>query len=173
MMNGFLPPPAAPGFAFAALWPSFSRRERRGADFGMDSKVGWIAGVPMSEEPIGDDFLPPPSGPGPVMSDKDHPYNRQPVRRPNRQAADVPCRRSEQSHSSALGEEELRKVNQRVACRRSGLYPRRDAGPSAFPAAPLSVTPVYFLPDSKEVVLIWQEDHMVRHVFLTDKHSAL
>jgi hypothetical protein len=33
------------------------------------------------------------------------------------------------------------------------------------------VTPVYFLQTPKEVVLVWQEDHMVRHIYLTDKHS--
>jgi hypothetical protein len=34
------------------------------------------------------------------------------------------------------------------------------------------VTPVYFLQTPKMVTLIWQEDHMVRHIYLTDKHSA-
>ena len=43
-------------------------------NFGMDSRVGWVAGVPDSKEPIGDDFLPPPEGPGPVASHPDHPY---------------------------------------------------------------------------------------------------
>jgi len=38
--------------------------------------------------------------------------------------------------------------------------------------APLSRDPGLFLQTPKEVVLIWQEDHMVRHIFLTDKHSA-
>src|SRR5438105_2941803 len=43
-------------------------------DFGLDAGTGWIAGVPNSNEPIGDDFLPPPEGPGPVISAPDHPY---------------------------------------------------------------------------------------------------
>jgi hypothetical protein len=34
------------------------------------------------------------------------------------------------------------------------------------------VTPVYFLQTPKMVTLIWQEDHMVRHIYLTDKHPA-
>jgi hypothetical protein len=33
------------------------------------------------------------------------------------------------------------------------------------------VTPIYFLQTEKEVVMIWEEDHMARHVYLTDKHS--
>ena len=31
--------------------------------------------------------------------------------------------------------------------------------------------PVYFIQNPKEVWMIWQRDHMVRRVFLTDKHS--
>jgi hypothetical protein len=32
--------------------------------------------------------------------------------------------------------------------------------------------PVYFIQTPKEVWMMWQRDHMVRRVFLTDKHSA-
>jgi hypothetical protein len=32
--------------------------------------------------------------------------------------------------------------------------------------------PVYFIQTPKEVWVIWQRDHMVRRVYLTDKHSA-
>src|SRR5260221_14362549 len=31
--------------------------------------------------------------------------------------------------------------------------------------------PVYFIQTAKEVWLMWQRDHMVRRVFLTDQHS--
>src|SRR5260370_38962305 len=43
-------------------------------NFMPDSRVGWIAGVPDSETPIGDEFLQPPSGPGPVTFDRAHPF---------------------------------------------------------------------------------------------------
>jgi hypothetical protein len=33
------------------------------------------------------------------------------------------------------------------------------------------VFPIYFLQTPNEVVMIWEEDHMFRHVYLTDKHS--
>jgi hypothetical protein len=67
---------ASAGFASAvvALWPALAAETPSVPNFGMDATVGWIAGVQGSDEPIGDDFLPPPSGPGPVVSDKDHPY---------------------------------------------------------------------------------------------------
>jgi hypothetical protein len=32
--------------------------------------------------------------------------------------------------------------------------------------------PVYFIQTPKQVWMIWQRDHMVRRIFLTDKHSA-
>jgi len=38
-------------------------------NFAPDSSTAWIP-----DRPTGDDFLPPLSGPGPVMSAKDHPY---------------------------------------------------------------------------------------------------
>src|ERR1700688_3167109 len=37
--------------------------------FAPDSSTAWT-----SDRPKSDDFLPPPSGPGPVLSDKAHPY---------------------------------------------------------------------------------------------------
>jgi len=161
------------GLAFAAMSPVIAAENAAVPNFGMDSKVGWIAGVPMSEEPIGDDFLPPPSGPGPVMSDKDHPYidNQFAVRtgkQPTFHVADL-----SNPILQPWVREELRKVNQRVLAGEAVYTPKERCWPIGVPGWLLyPVTPVYFLQTPKEVVLIWQEDHMVRHVFLTDKHSA-
>src|SRR5215471_12231035 len=65
---------ALTGTAFAMLMPARAADESAIPNFGMDSRLGWVAGVPDSMDPIGDDFLPPPSGPGPVTSDPAHPY---------------------------------------------------------------------------------------------------
>src|SRR5258706_15586587 len=67
---------AAATFAGAAgaLWPVLAAENAPVPNFGMDSKTGWIPGVPMRGEPIREDFLPPPSRPGPAVSAKDHPY---------------------------------------------------------------------------------------------------
>ncbi len=141
-------------------------------NFGMDATVGWVAGVPMSDEPIGDDFLPPPSGPGPVMSDKDHPYiDNQFATRTNRQPT---------FHVADLSNpilrpwtrEALRRVNERVLKGEAVYTPKERCWPIGVPGWMLyPVTPVYFLQLPHEVVLIWQEDHMVRHVYLADRHS--
>src|SRR5258705_4796676 len=159
--------------AAAALWPALAAENAPIPNFGMDSKVGWVAGVPMSDEPIGDDFLRPANGPGPVISDKDHPYidNQFAVRtgkQPTFHVADL--------NSPILqpwAREELRKVNERVLAGEAVFTPKERCWPIGVPGWLLyPVTPVYFLQTPKEVVLIWQEDHMVRHIYLTDKHPA-
>ena len=140
-------------------------------NFGMDAKVGWVAGVPDSDEPIGDDFLPPESGPGPVVSDKDHPYidNTFATRKgiqPTFHVADLtnPILRP-------WVREELRKVNRRVLAGEGVYTPKERCWPIGVPGWMVyPVTPIYFLQTPKVVTMIWQEDHMVRHIYLTDKH---
>jgi len=159
--------------ACAAVWPGSAAEDGKAPNFGMDSTVGWIAGVPTSDEPIGDDFLPPPSGPGPVVSDKDHPYidNTFAVRtgkQPTFHVADL-----SNPILQPWTREELRKVNQRVLAGEAVFTPKERCWPIGVPGWLLyPVTPVYFLQTPKEVVLIWQEDHMVRHIYLTGRHSA-
>jgi hypothetical protein len=57
-------------------WPAAGEEGTAIPNFSPDNRVGWVAGDPNGPTPIGDDFLPQPpgAGPGPVMSDKDHPY---------------------------------------------------------------------------------------------------
>ena len=56
------------------IWPAIGADNTAIPNFAPDSRTGWIAGVPDGATPIGDDFLAPPSGPGPVTFDKAHPY---------------------------------------------------------------------------------------------------
>jgi hypothetical protein len=46
-------------------------------------------------------------------------------------------------------------------------YPGGVPGQLLYPAEPF-----YFIQTPKQVWMIWQRDHMVRRIFLTDKHSA-
>jgi len=157
----------------AALLPAAAAENAAVPNFGMDAKVGWIAGVQDSKDPIGDDFISPASGPGPVTSDPAHPYidNQYAVRtnqQPTFHVADL--------NSPILlpwAREELRKVNERVLAGEAVYTPKERCWPIGVPGWLLyPVTPVYFLQTAKEVVLIWQEDHMMRHIYLTDRHSA-
>ena len=156
----------------SALMPA-SAAENGIPDFGMDAGTGWIAGVPGSNEPIGDDFLPPPEGPGPVVSDPDHPYidNAYATRtggQPTLHVADL---------SSPILQpwtrEALRKVNERVLAGEAVYTPKERCWPIGVPGFLLyPVTPVYFLQTPKVVTIIWEEDHLVRHVYLNQQHSA-
>jgi hypothetical protein len=163
---------AACAGAFAALWPAAAAQDARIPNFGMDARIGWVAGVPESNEPIGDDFLPPPDGPGPVISDPAHPYidNTYATRtgqQPTFHVADLtnPILRP-------WVREALRSVNRRVLAGEAVYTPKERCWPIGVPGWMLyPVTPVYFLQTPKMVTMIWQEDHMVRHIYLTDKHS--
>src|SRR5260370_11118064 len=48
----------------------------------------------------------------------------------------------------------------------SDLYPGGVPGQLLWP-----FEPVYFIQNPKEVWMIWQRDHLVRRIYLTDKHS--
>src|SRR5215469_2516171 len=141
-------------------------------DFSPDSRTGWIAGVPDGVSPIGQDFLQPPSGPGPVTFDKAHPYIDSAV---SRKTGAQPTLRVADLSNPILqpwAREELRKVNER-ALTATVMFTRKErCWPIGVPGFLLyPVTPIYFVQTSKEVVMIWEEDHMVRHVYLTDSHS--
>jgi len=75
-------------------WPAIGAESAAVPNFSPDSRTGWIAGVPDGETPIGDDFLQPPSGPGPVTFDRAHPFvdnraARQLRKQPTNRVADL------------------------------------------------------------------------------------
>ena len=136
-------------------------------------RVGWVAGVPDSKEPIGDDFLPPPEGPGPVTSHPDHPYidnqyaNRMGIQ-PTFHVADL-----ESPILLPWTREALRKVNERVLKGEAVYTPKERCWPIGVPGWMLyPVTPVYFLQTPKVVTMIWEEDHMVRHIYMNEQHPT-
>ena len=141
-------------------------------NFSPDSRTGWIAGVPEGETPIGDDFLQPPSGPGPVTFDRAHPFvdnrlARQSGKQPTNRVADL-----SNPILQPWVREELRKLNARALTETMLWTPKERCWPIGVPGFLLyPVTPVYFVQTPEEVVMIWEEDHMARHVYLTDKHS--
>jgi hypothetical protein len=165
----------ATGCSIAALTlfvPALAVEESPVPNFGMDARVGWLAGVPASNEPIGDDFLPPPDGPGPVMSDPAHPYidnaySRRTGKQPTFHVADL-----NNPILQPWTREALHKVNTRVLAGEAVYTPKERCWPIGVPGWMLyPVTPVYFLQTPKMVTLIWEDDHMIRHIYLTGKHS--
>ena len=133
-------------------------------NFAPSAAVGWQ----LSD----DEFIPPSSGPGPIVSDPAHPYTsfyRFPTNpKPTFRVADL-------SNPILLPatREALRKTNEKSL---SGKYvglPKERCWPVGVPAfSLLPATPVYFLQGEKEVTMIWTQDHQVRHVFMNVPHSA-
>ncbi len=156
--------------AVVSAWPAIGAEKV--PDFSSDSRIGWIAGVPDGVSPVGQDFLQQPSGPGPVTFDKAHPYVDSAISR--RTGAQPTLRVADLSNPilQPWVREELRKVNQRALTAMIMFTPKERCWPIGVPGFLLyPVTPIYFLQTPKEVVMIWEEDHMARHVYLTDKHS--
>jgi hypothetical protein len=154
------------------VWPAIGAENAGIPDFSTDSRIGWIAGVPDGVTPVGQDFLQPPSGPGPVTFDKAHPYVDSATSR--RTGAQPTLRVADLSNPilQPWVREQLRKVNQRALTALIMFTPKERCWPIGVPGFLLyPVTPIYFLQTPKEVVMIWEEDHMARHVYLTDKHS--
>jgi hypothetical protein len=164
---------SACGIALSGLfWPAAAENAPI-PNFAPDALTGWIAGVPEGKSPTGQDYLPPESGPGPVTNDPAHPFvddaaARRDGKQPTFRVADL-------SNPILLPwtREALRKQNERALAERAPLTPKERCWPIGVPGWVLyPVRPVYFLQRPKEVVLLWDEDHMVRHIYLNTEHSA-
>jgi hypothetical protein len=157
----------------AWFWPAFPAQDSRVPDFSPDSITGWIAGDPNGENPIGQDFIAPESGPGPVTNDKAYPHvddgaARRDGKQPTYRVADL---------TNAILQpwvrEVLRKANERALSGKPDFTPKERCWPIGVPGWLLyPVRPVWFLQTPREVTMIWEEDHMVRHVYLNVSHSA-
>jgi len=133
-------------------------------DFAPTSATGWQ----LSD----DEFIAPPSGPGPVRSDPAHPYvsfYRFPTNpHPTFRVADL-----NNPILQPWARERLRAVNVRSLSGQIISIPKERCWPVGVPAfLLLPATPVYFLQTPKEVLMIWMQDHQVRHVYLDVPHSA-
>ena len=135
-------------------------------DFAPDSGTAWVS--------RGQDFLPPPSGPGPVMADPKRPRItnddlRSGTGQPMRATADLG-----NPILQPWAREELKKRNDLVLSGDYAATPKERCWPIGVPGFVLyPVQPVYFVQTPKEVVLMWAEDHQVRHIYLDVPHSTL
>src|SRR5437667_4882783 len=121
---------------------------------------------------VGADWLDAPAGlRGPIQNDPDHPFHgnlagpgqvtlrignyKDPVLKPWAAAQML-----------ASNEEVLNGKRGLPFSAQSRCYPGGVPGQLLFPAEPF-----YFIQTPKQVWMIWQRDHMVRRIYLTDKHS--
>jgi hypothetical protein len=144
-----------------ALPISTATAQQKIPDFAEDETVGWLA--------AGNEYIPMETGPHPVRPDPAHPYiqNAFRGRQPTLRVADL-----DNPILQPWVKEALAKVNERVLAGKPAFPPQVRCWPLGVPAFVLyTAQPVYIIQRPTEVLLIWQSDQMVRHVYLTDKHS--
>jgi hypothetical protein len=150
--------------AYAALDAALGAETAAVPNFAPNSFNGWLA--------LDDEFIPPPSGPGPVMSDPARPYVSF---YKNRNNSNPMFRVADLSNPilQPWAREQLGKINARALSGQVVSIPKERCWPVGVPAfAILPATPVYFIQTPTEVVMIWMQDHQVRHVYLDVPHSA-
>ena len=133
--------------------------------FTPNRSVGWIA--------LAGEFIPPASGPGPVRQDPRFPRvtneeYRATGRQPTLAMADI-----NNPILQPWVKEELRKRNEVVQSGKGGLSRNASCWPSGVPAFLLHpIHPIFIIQSPKMVVMVWQGNHVVRRIYMTDKHSA-
>ena len=154
MLSGFL----GGGLNFAAV------AAEAAPDFAPDRNIGWIP-----DRPTGDDFLPPLSGPGPVMSAKDHPYV------PNGRGNQPTYRVADLSNPilQPWAIEKMRKANDDVLAGKIPFITRERCSPAGVPGFTVytRVQALYFLQTATEVTLISELNHQPRRIYLNVPHS--
>src|SRR5262252_8877622 len=118
---------------------------------------------------VGDDLLPPPAGPGPVMSDPAHPYHS------NISGLPPTFRVADLSNPilQSWVKERLRKTNEWVLSGKVPFQAHERCWPTGVPGFEVFslIRPIYFLQSPKEVVIINEGNFEVRHVYLNLPHS--
>jgi hypothetical protein len=123
--------------------------------------MGWF--------PVGDDFLPPVSGPGPVVSDPAHPYySNQSGKQPTDRVADL-----NNPILKPWAADRLRKSNAIVLAGKVPFNPRETCRPAGVPDFDIfsRLRPVYFLQTPRQVTIINEGDQQSRRVYLNVPHS--
>jgi hypothetical protein len=132
--------------------------------FAPDDSTGWVPA-----RPEGDEFLPPPSGPGPVQAEQGHAYI------PNGQGQ--PTYRIADTNNPILQPwvvDKLKAANDRVRAGKVPYIPHERCWPGGVPGWEVytRVRPIYFIETPKEVTIVDELDHQVRHVYMNAPHSA-
>ena len=133
-------------------------------DLAPNPNVGWVT--------MGGGFKDPTNGPGPVQRDPKYP-----------RVTNDDLRATGAQPTFAMGDvnspilqpwakDVLRKHNELVLSGKPAFPRNASCWPAGVPGFLLyPVQPVYFIQSPKEVIMVWQADHQIRRVYLTDKHS--
>ena len=133
-------------------------------DFAPNPSVGWVA--------LAGVFIAPPSGAGPVREDPAHRRVSNDEQRATGAQPTFPMGDADSPILQPWAREALRKRNALILSGKPAFPPQASCWPSGVPHFLLyPVQPVYFLQTPKEVVMTWQADHQIRHVYLNVPHS--
>jgi hypothetical protein len=151
--------------AGTALWPAYAADSAAIPNFAPTPTTAWT-----TSRPTMDDFLPPASGPGPVMSDPAHPYvpngnGRQPTYR----IADLT-----NPILKPWVIDKMKKANDDVMAGKVPYIARERCWPAGVPALNIYTRgqPIYFIQTPKEVLIVNELNTQIRHVYLNVPHSA-
>jgi hypothetical protein len=133
--------------------------------FAPNGSVGWVAFAPV--------WIAPPNGPGPVRDDPAHPRVGNDEFRALGAQPTFPMPDLNSPILQPWVREQLRKRTDLILSGKPAFPIQASCWPSGVPNFLLyPVQPVYFVQSPKEVLMIWQADHQVRHVYLGVKHSG-
>jgi hypothetical protein len=161
-MSKFAVAGALIGILCAASWPALATK---GADVPNFSANGWDGDGE-------NEFTPPKSGPGPVTSDPANPYvsnfeARRTGAKANWRVADL-----NNPNLKPWVIEALKKANADALGGKAMFTREARCWPTGVPAMLLNPGRLYFVQTPKEVWIIQESDHRVRHVLLGEPHSA-
>jgi len=132
-------------------------------NFNPDGGTAWTA-----DRPASDDFLPPDSGPGPVLSDPKHPYTPNGQGQPTYRIADLtnPILKDWVKVS-------MKKTNDEVMAGKVPFIARERCWPAGVPGMDIynRGQPLYFIQTPKQVVLINELYASTRHIYMNVPHS--
>jgi hypothetical protein len=130
----------------------------------------FAADAATSRLPVGDDYLPPVSGPGPVTFDPAHPYipnftGKQPTYR----VADLT-----NPILQPWVAEQMHKANEAVLAGHVPFRARESCWPPGVPTFLVYAlaTPLYFLQTRNKVAIFYQGGPELRHIYLNVPHST-
>ena len=132
-------------------------------NFAPDSSTAWT-----SDRPASDDFLPPLSGPGPVLSDKAHPYVPNGQGQPTYRIADLT-----NPILKPWVVERMRRANEDVLAGKVPFIARERCWPAGVPGLNIynRGQPVHFIQTPKQVLIINELYAQTRRIYLDVPHS--
>ena len=156
--------------AVAALAIGATAAPSRAADNGQTKAVPALAFTDYAWLKRSDDFLPPESGPGPVLSDRAHPYvaNNDEGRQPTFRVADLT-----NPILKPWAAAQMKTANDEVLAGGIPFIARSSCVPGGVPGFLVyaRLEPMYFIQTPKEVLIIVQGNAEARHVYMDVPHA--